>query len=106
MEETNARTHGEINIPALGDVETVVKLYWEKIDLRNADIKAIFPGIGDSTVQKLKRVARAYTAAAGRMQINSRTVLTEDAYIAWGLDISVLEKRCAKLQKMKGAKQR
>lgn len=89
-----------MNIPKPASVDILVDMYYENPWLFNADIKKIFPGIGSTTVQKLKIVAREEAAKQGKMQYNSRSVLTKPAYIAWGLDIDDLEKRLSKLRRL------
>lgn len=93
-----------LNIPQIASVEIAVNMYYEKPWLFNADIHELFPGIGASTVQKLKNLAREKAIEMGMMQYNSRSVLTECAFIAWGLDIGDLEKRLSKLRRLNGKK--
>lgn len=93
-----------MNIPQIASVEVAVTMYYEKPWLFNADIHELFPHIGDSTVQKLKACAREEAEKQGKMQYNSRSVLTKPAYIAWGLDIDDLEKRLSKLRRLNGKK--
>lgn len=88
------------NIPELGSVKTAVLLYYKKPALRNADILELFPGIGNDTVQRLKRLAREKTKENGKMLWHSQMVNTPDAYEAWGLDIRTLEAMYAKLRKL------
>lgn len=88
------------NIPAIGNVKEAVLLYYQKPALRNADILVLFPGIGNDTVQRLKRLAREKTKENGKMLWHSQMVNTPDAYEAWGLDIRTLEAMYAKLRKL------
>ena len=91
-----------MNIPQIASVEIAVTMYWEKPCLFNEDIKKLFPGIGTQTVQRLKKLARDKASEKNEIQYNSRSVLTECAYEAWGLDIDALERRLNKLRKLTG----
>lgn len=88
-----------MNIPQIAGVEVAIKLYYAKIALANEDIKELFPGISNATVQGLKQLARAKANELGKMQYSNRTVRTEEAYQAWGLDINSLERRLVKIKK-------
>ena len=88
-----------MNIPQISSVEIAVKLYYERLSLFNKDIKELFPGIGSNTIQELKKCARNKANEMGKMQYNNKSVITECAYIAWGLDIEELERRLNKIRK-------
>ena len=89
----------KMNIPAIAGVEVAVKLYYEKIALTSKDITTLFPHISKTTVQRLKELARDTAAEHNLMQFSSKSVLTEPAYEAWGLNIDALERRLAKIRK-------
>ena len=88
-----------MNIPQISSVEVAVRLYYERLSLFTKDIKELFPGISSCTVQQLKKCARDKADEMGKMQYNNRSVLTECAYLAWGLDIDSLERRLNKIRK-------
>lgn len=88
-----------MNIPRIADVETAVKIFQENPMLFNKDIQELFPRASSATVCKLKRLANEATYARGGIPYNSRAVITEDAYLAWGLDITSLERRYSKILK-------
>lgn len=87
-----------MNIPKIASIEVAVELYYGTIALYTEDVKRLFPGASDATVSRLKKVAREHTRELGRMLIDMKSVPTEDAYEAWGLNIDTLE---AKYKKMK-----
>lgn len=89
-----------VNIPQIGDLKTAITLYYTKISLSNTDIALLFPGIGNDRICTLKNLAREKAAEKNKLQWNSLTVLTPEAYEAWGLDIDDLEKRYTKLRKL------
>lgn len=87
-----------MNTPRIASVEVAVELYYSTIALYTEDIRRLFPGASDTTVWRLKKAAREHTFALGRMLIDAKSVPTEDAFEAWGLDIHTIE---AKYKKMK-----
>lgn len=89
-----------VNIPQIGDLKTAITLYYTKPSIGNAEIALLFPGIGNDRICKLKHLAREKAAEKNKLQWNSLTVLTPEAYEAWGLDIDDLEKRYTKLRKL------
>lgn len=91
-----------MNIPPIAGVEVAVKLYYDKLALTSKDITTLFPRISKTTVQRLKELARDTAAKHNLMQFSSKSVLTEPAYEAWGLNIDALERRLAKIKKYAG----
>ena len=89
-----------INIPQISSIGTAVELYYSRVALSNADITALFAPIGKDKVIGLKRLAREKTAELGKMQWSNQTVRTDDAYLAWGLDIEKLEEKYKKLKRL------
>ena len=90
-----------VRIPQIVSIEAAIRIYYERIELTNADIKEIFgDGHGSATIAKLKRKAREVMAEEKTPVWNAQYVNTEAAYKAWGLDINDLERRWKKLQSM------
>ena len=87
-----------VRIPQLVSIEAAIRIYYQRIELSNSDIKEIFGSIGSTTVVKLKNKAREVMRENDRPVWNAQLVNTEDAYTAWGLNISDLEKRLKKLR--------
>ena len=83
------------------DIATAVRMYYEKIVLTNSDIKALFGTDSSTRVQRLKEAAKQQMAAKGVMPFDAHTVYTEDAYAAWGLSITDLERRLDKLNRLR-----
>lgn len=83
------------------DVELAVRLYYERIELTNKDIRKLFDIKSSTTVAKLKRIAIEAMVEKGQTPFSAYGVNTETAYEAWKLDINDLERRLAKLKKLK-----
>ena len=84
------------------DVELAVKIYYEKISLKNADIKNLFGVTSNKTVARYKNEVIEYFAQGEINPVHrDNTLDTWRAFEAWGIDINELEKRLKKLQKLK-----
>ena len=83
-----------VNIPI------AVRYYYEKLSLKNSDIKEIFNIKSDSAAIKKKHEVIEYFADKDENPIHSinRRLDTWRAYEAWGLQIADLEKRLKKLR--------
>ncbi len=91
-------------IPKLRSIGKAIQIYYENIELSNADIKELFKSkqgknLSSATISRLK--AEVQKAAQERkIPIwDKGCVNTKLAFEVWGLDIGDLEKRWAKLQK-------
>lgn len=91
-----------VRIPQLVSIEAAIRIYYERIELTNSDIRKLFgKERGNATIAKLKRKAREVMAENNTPIWNAQYVNTEAAYKAWGLDIADLERRYKKLSAMK-----
>lgn len=97
MEKTGIR----VRVPQLRSVEGAIRLYYEKSELTNADIKELFDVHSSATIAKLKNLVRERMAAENVPVWNSQNVNTAAAYKSWGLDISDLEQRLKKLRELR-----
>lgn len=89
-----------INIPMITSIETALDTYYKYPQLGNKEIKQIFGRIGSSKICELKKLARDKMQDMDQPLWNNKTVNTDAAFIAWGIDVQLLEKRYAKLKKM------
>ena len=83
------------------DIETAVRLYYEKPEITNADIKKLF-GTGETQTIKIKRAVKEEMAKRGVKSWLPHSVNTEIAYEVWGIDIDNFEKRLKKLRTLYG----
>lgn len=81
--------------------EMAIEMYYGKVELSTADICELFNGCSLSSANKLKKIAKELMQKENRLPWNSGNVLTEVAYRAWNIDIIDLERRMAKLQKLR-----
>ena len=90
-----------VRIPQVADIETAVRLYYEKIEMGNSEIMELFPTASRSTAKKLKGLAREKMIEQDMPSFNPLSVNTRVAYVVWGLDIDDLERRLKKLRGLK-----
>lgn len=85
------------------NIDMAVRMYYERLELSNADISELFGVTSSKTIAALKKKVKAEMATQNCMPWNSACVNTEIAYKVWGLDIADLERRRAKIMKLNGA---
>lgn len=91
----------KVRIPQITDIETAIQLYYERLELSNADIEILFGKHSSSTVAGLKAIARDKMRENNVPCWNAQRVNTEAAYLAWGLSIDDLERRYRKLKQFR-----
>lgn len=89
-----------VRVPAVGGLESAVRIFYENTELRTATIKELFPGVSQTKITKLKLLARAKMAEEGVETFDSTAVNTSCAYASWGLDIKDLEHRLHKVRRL------
>ncbi len=97
MKENNIR----VRIPQVRSIEGAVRLYYEKSELTNSDIKQLFDVHSSATIMKLKNLARERMTERNIPIWNAQNVNTAAAYEAWGLSIDDLEQRLRKLRELR-----
>ena len=89
-----------INVPLIKSVESALSVYYTYPQLRNAEIQEVFGHLSKAKVCQLKELAREKMSELGIPLWNATAVDTNAAYQAWGLNITDLERRYAKIRKM------
>ncbi len=88
-------------VPPLTSLEMAVRLYYEKLELGNAELKQLFgEKHSPATFCRLKNAAREVMQKENIGTYSIHRVNTKAAYVAWGLDIADLEARYLKLKRM------
>ena len=93
-------TAATVRVPQITSLETAIRLYYERIELTNSDIRELFGPLANSTVKRLKEKAELLMVGRNITVWNAQRVNTEIAYEAWGLNIADLERRLKKLKAM------
>lgn len=91
-------TAATVRVPQITSLETAIRLYYERIELSNSDIRELFGKLAPATIKSLKNKALAIMTERNTPVWNVRRVNTEIAYEAWGLNITDLERRLKKLK--------
>ena len=90
-----------VRIPQIAGIETAIRIYYENVEIKNADIRELFgANIGGAKLVKLKKLAKEVMTERNIPSLDATAVNTAAAYEAWGLDIADLEKRWKKLRAM------
>ena len=87
------------------DIPFAVELYYSRIELSNADISKLLGLKSSSSILRFKKRAHEKAKELGIPEWGRRTVNTEAAYLAWGLDIKQLEQRMKKLEALRRARE-
>lgn len=85
---------------AITNIDTALRIYYEKDELDNKDIKELFNGLSDSKAVAMKKEVLKEMAERKIPQFRKHTVNTDVAYELWGINIERLEKNRAKLIKL------
>lgn len=97
----NKNDYCNVRIPAVTSLQTAIRLYYERTELSNDDIRELFGRHSSTTIAKLKNIARNEMTERNTPVWNANCINTEVAYAAWGLSIEDLEKRLKKLKELK-----
>ena len=89
-----------VRIPQIHDLKSAIRLYYGRTELSSADIRELFGELSTATISRLKRRAREQMVADNVPAWNAQNVNTASAFTAWGLNISDLENRYAKLREL------
>ena len=81
------------------DIKTAVQIYYAKPEIFTDDIVELFC-VGKSTAQKMKNHVREVMAEKGVKVWLPHSVNTKVAFEVWGLNITNLEARLKKLQRL------
>ena len=81
------------------NIEKAVELYYSTTEIRVKDIAEMFSA-SVGTAQKLRRIAKEQMLEEDKKCMESRAVLTDVAFRAWGLDIAELEKKLDKMYRL------
>ena len=91
-----------VNVPHVVSIEKAVLTFYEKTELREADILALF-GCSRFKAWELKHKALERMKEKDVIRYDAHSVETVCAYESWGLNIDDLEKRLIKLRKFQKA---
>lgn len=82
------------------DIKKALELYYTKTEISSADIRSLF-GCCPSTATKLKKEVKEAMAKKAIKTWLPGNVDVKTAYEVWQIDVEELEKRLAKLNKLK-----
>ena len=97
------RARIRVRIPPITNLETAIRVFYEKHEIGTKEIIELFGNIASSTACKLKDIARELQCEENVKTWQSHSVNTKCAYRAWGLDIEDMDYRLKKLNENKMA---
>lgn len=89
-----------VRVPQVVDITAAIRLYYERTEIGNKDIIAIFGSMGPGRIGRLKQLAFDAMKERGTVHYNALYVNTEVAYEVWGIDIKRLERGIERLNKL------
>lgn len=82
------------------NLDAILRVYYTCPEIGNEEICEIYGATAQSTISKMKRIARKLQTEEGVRTIGLNTVNTKTAYKAWGIDVKAVEENRAKLKKL------
>ena len=73
-------TAATVRVPQITSLETAIRLYYERIELSNSDIRELFGKLAPATIKSLKNKALAIMTERNTPVWNAQRVNTEIAY--------------------------
>lgn len=83
----------QVRIPQPLDLRDALRLYWEKNELDNEDIKRLFGSLGNQRIVLLKRMVKDVQTERGIKSFDHKAINTRLAYEVWGFPYAELFKR-------------
>lgn len=82
------------------DFDTALRVYYANPEIGNKEMVELFGSMSTATKTRLKKEVKDEMAKRGVKSFRDHTVNTKVAYEVWGIDITEIEKRRAKLIKL------
>lgn len=80
--------------------DIAIKMYYEKTELSNSDIKELFGGVSSSTISRLKNKVKDKMVEEGVYTWQPSNVNTKIAFKVWNLNVEEMEKNYRKLKRL------
>ncbi len=91
-----------VRIPPIKDIKKAIVLYYTKHEIDNKDIAELFgEEFSFGKLSRMRALVRSQMKEEKTPFFNANAVNTDVAYRVWGFPIEDLEKRYAKLKKLK-----
>ena len=97
---SNGKYTTAVNVPSPVSLESALRLYYEKRELRISDIVSLF-GCSKTRATELRKRALEEQADADEPLWDTRAVNTKCAYRAWGIDVRELEDALGRLRRLR-----
>lgn len=91
----------QVRIPQPLDIKDALKIYWEKHELTNDDIRRLFGQLGTQRIVLLKKIVKEAQEQRGIKIYDHRAINTKVAYEVWGFPYNELYKRFKNCEALK-----
>lgn len=88
----------DMKFKAISNIETALRIYYTYPEIGNKEIRELFGTIGNSTIAAYKKAVIEEQIDRNVRTSRLNTVNTEVAFEVWGIDVTDLERRRAKLK--------
>jgi len=89
-----------MNIPQITSIDVALKIYYEKAEIGNKEIRELFDVRSTATLSRLKKLIKAVMIERNIPTFSDYKVNTRIAYEVWGIDVADLEERRKKIQEL------
>jgi len=89
-----------MNIPAITNIDTALKIYYSHSELSNKEMAKLFGKLSSATISRLKKHVKNEMNAREMLSYGAHTVNTVIAYEIWGINVTDLEKRKKKINEL------
>ena len=76
-------TAATVRVPQITSLETAIRLYYERIELSNSDIRELFGKLAPATIKSLKNKAQAIMTERNTPIWNAQRVNTEKVILGY-----------------------
>ena len=89
-----------MNVPPVTSIENALKIYYNHVEIGNAEMSVLFGRRSTNTLAQLKKEVKREMDNRGVHSYGLYKVNTAVAFETWGIDVADLEKRKKKIKEL------
>ncbi len=89
-----------MKVKQIQGIDIALRIYYSCPEIGNDEIRELFGDLSSSTIARYKKAVQEKQLETGVRTMCLYTIDTETAFEVWGIDVSKLEWRRKKLQKL------
>ena len=90
-----------MNIPAITSINDALKIYYNNSEIGNKEIKELFGSRSPTTISRLKSIVKEEMRERNVVSYGIYKINTRVAFDVWGINVTDLENRKKKMDKLK-----